>query len=192
MNSEEIIVKIAIIFGSHRREGKNKEIEDMLINLNLSHELDFIRMAETNILGCTSCYECVEKNACVLDDDFETIYKKLIIADIIFVITPVYAIIPSRLTALFERITSLLFATGLMNTENNPLLGKKVAIFSYCSSQICDEKDLKLIFQKFVMTGYKFDTVNYGYINNCPNADEKYNHDICEYIKNIILSLDTV
>ncbi|MCL2774753.1 MAG: flavodoxin family protein [Oscillospiraceae bacterium] len=182
-------MKIAVILGSHRREGKNKEIEDMLIGLNLEHELDFIRMADTHIFGCTTCYECAKTNKCVLDDDFEAIYKKLIAADMIFIITPVYAIIPSRLTALFERLTSLLFASGLLNTENNPLLGKKVAVFSYCSSQICDEKDIKYIFQKFVMTGYSFDAVNYRYINDCPNANEKYNYNICEYIKNVALAL---
>ena len=48
---------------------------------------------------------------------------------------------------------------------------------------------LKYIFQKFVMTGYSFDAVNYEYINNCPNANEKYNYDICEYIKSIAVSL---
>jgi multimeric flavodoxin WrbA len=184
-----IKMKIAVILGSHRRNGKNKEIEDMLISLNLSHELDFIRMADTNIFGCTTCYECAEKKACVLDDDFESIYKKLIATDIIFVITPLYANIPSRLAALFERLTSLLFASGLINNENNPLLGKKVAVFQYCSSQIGDEKELKCIFQKFVMTGYSFDAVNYEYINNCPNANEKYNYDICEYIKDVAVSL---
>ena len=137
----------------------------------------------------TLCYECAEKKSCVLDDDFESIYKKLIAADIIFVITPVYAHIPSRLAALFERLTSLLFSTGLINNENNPLLGKKVAVFSYCSSQICDEREIKYIFQKFVMTGYSFDDVNYEYINNCPNANEKYNYNICEYIKSVAVSL---
>jgi len=182
-------LKIAVIFGSHRREGKNKEIEDMLISLNLPHELTFIRMADTQIFGCTSCYKCAKTNSCALDDDFESIFGKLVMADVIFIITPVYAVIPSRLTALFERLTSLLFSTKLMNTVNNPLLNKKVAIFSYCSSQICDEKDLKLIFQKFVMTGYRFDIVNYEYLNDFSNADEEFNHDICEYIKNVALSL---
>jgi len=182
-------VKITVILGSHRREGKNREIEDMLIDLNLSHELDFVRMADTHIFGCASCYLCAEKNACVLDDDFESIYRRLINADMIFIITPVYAAIPSKLTALFERLTSLLFSTKLMNNENNPLIGKRVAVFNYCSSQICDDREIKLIFQKFVMTGYRFDAVNYEYINNCPNADEKYNHNICEYIKSVTLLL---
>ncbi len=96
-------MKIAVIFGSHRRIGKNKEIEDMLISLPLKHELDIIRMADENISHCSSCYDCTQRNACVVNDDFQSIYSKMISADAIFIISPVYAVIPSKLTALFER-----------------------------------------------------------------------------------------
>ena len=182
-------MKITVVFGSHRRTGKNKEIEDMLTGLPLGHELDFIRMADARINGCDSCFICGEEKACVIKDDFAPILAKLSDADAIFILTPVYAPIPSKLTALFERLTSLLFASQLMNTTQNPLHGKPAAIFSYYSSGIADETGLKVIFQKFLMTGYSFHEVNYKYLNNCPNADEKYDRDICEYVKDVIVAM---
>jgi len=54
-------VKIAIVLASHRRVGKNREIEDMIRGLNLPHSLDFIRLAEVNVGSCTSCYQCADK-----------------------------------------------------------------------------------------------------------------------------------
>ena len=184
-------MKIAVIFGSHRRTGKNKEIEDMLTSLPLGHEIDFIRMADVNIKGCDSCYKCGEDSMCTIKDDFATILAKLSDADAIFIITPVYASIPSKLTALFERLTSLLFTTKLMNTTRNPLYGKQSAVFCYCSSGIVDETGIKVILQKFLMTGYSFHDVNYKFINECPNANEKYDCNICDYVKDVIVSMQT-
>ena len=184
-------MNIIVIFGSHRRTGKNKEIEEMLLSLPLEHDLDIIRMADMNINGCDSCYKCGSENMCIIEDDFASIYGKLSNTDAIFIITPVYAPIPSKLTALFERLTSLLYATQLMNTERNPLHGKQTAIFCYCSSGIVDETDIKILFQKFLMTGYSFNHVNYEYINNCPNAAEKYKHNMCNYVRDVIVSITT-
>ena len=138
-------MKITVIIASQRVSGKNKEIIDCLTRLNLSHELEFIRMAQMNINGCTSCYKCAETNSCVINDDFEYVFKRLKESDAIFIISPVYTVISSKLTALFERLTSLLFATKMMNTDANPFLNKPTAIFSYCSNGICDETQMKVI-----------------------------------------------
>ena len=185
-------MKIAIIFGSHRINGMNSKIEKMIKGLSLNHELDFIHMANSKIEGCISCHYCGKTGKCVLPessaDNFQQIFDRLVVADVIFIITPVYAMIPSRLTALFERLTSVLYDSGVMNTSKNPLLNKKVAIVSYCSNQICDEKELKIIFQKFVMTGYSFTAVNFDYLNNCANPNEIY-ENVIDYVKDIILHI---
>ena len=182
-------MKIAIVFASHRRTGKNKEIEDMITTLSLPHSFDFIRMADININSCTSCYKCADEGKCIIDDDFSQVFRRLISADCIFIISPVYAPIPSRLCALFERLTSLLFSTGIINTSANPLLGKKAAVFSYCSSGITDDSQIKLIMQKFLMVGYSFHEVSFPYINRCVKPNEKFNHDIAAYVKDVLLSL---
>jgi multimeric flavodoxin WrbA len=185
-------LKIAVIFGSHRIGGTNLEIEEMMKTFSGIHEFDFIHLANNKIEGCTSCHQCGKLGKCALppsdNDHFQEIYEKMINAECIFIITPVYAVIPSRLTALFERLTSVLYDTGIMNTDYNPLLNKKVAIFNYCSNKICDDNEIKLIFDKFVMKNYRFDKSTYNYINQCNNPNEKYKN-IIEYVKDILINL---
>ena len=42
-------MKVSIVFGSHKNEGKNKEIETAVKNLDMPHDFDFIRLSEMNI-----------------------------------------------------------------------------------------------------------------------------------------------
>ncbi len=185
-------MKISVIFGSHRFGGTNHEIEKILKKYSDIHEFDFIHLANNKIEGCIDCHECGKFGQCILppskNDHFQEVYEKMIVADAVFIITPVYAVIPSRLTALFERMTSVLYYTGVMNTDNNPLLNKKVAIFNYCYNKICDDKEIKLIFDKFVMKNYRFDRSTYKYMNKCENPNEKYSN-IIEYIQDTIINL---
>lgn len=106
----------------------------------------------------------------------------------IFIISPVYAAIPSRLTALFERLTSVLYDSGVMNTDVNPLLNKNVAIFNYCSCGICDDSSIKIIFDKFVMKNYKFDRSTYSYLNTSKKPQEEY-ADITSYVMSTLKKL---
>lgn len=177
-------MKIAVVFGSHRRGGKNQEIEEMLMKLPVLHKYDFIRMAETYIEPCSVCNGCEKIKRCIKDDNFNNVLDRFIKADVIMIITPVYAPIPSKLAALFEKLLSVSF----LNPEK-PLKGKKTAIVNYCSSKICDETEIKMHFQKYLMDDYGFSKVDYDYINNEANPNEKYSRDVVEYVKNIVLNL---
>jgi multimeric flavodoxin WrbA len=185
-------MNIVIIFGSHRTGGTNGAIEKMLKELHTVHTFDFIHLAEKKVEGCTSCHKCGKTGYCVLppsqNDHFQEIFDKMIASDAVLIIAPVYAGIPSRLTALFERMTSVLYDTGLMNTDNNPLLNKKVGIFSYCTGGVCDGSALKLIFDKFVMKNYRFDVSTYHYLND--HDFNKYSN-IIDYVKDIVVQLET-
>lgn len=177
-------MKIAVVFGSHRSLGKSKEIEEMLIGLPSLHEYDFIRMSEIDIQSCSVCNGCEKIKRCVMNDEFNNILHRLIKAEIIMIITPVYTPIPSRLAALFEKLLSISF----LNTEK-PLKGKKTAIVYYCSTKICDETEIKMLFQKYLMDDYGFVKVDYNYINNESNPNEKYNNNVVEYVKDIVMNL---
>lgn len=184
-------MKIATIFGSQRQGGTHGEIETMLTGLHLGHEFDFIRMAETRIEGCTACQGCVV-GRCVQPateyDSFQNVFDRLIGADIIMVVTPVYAPIPSRLTAVMERLLSISYYSHEMGKLERPLKGKPTAIISYDSGKISDETQLKLIFQRFLMDGYSFTNVDYGYINQVQNPNEKY-PSVIEYVKDVVVQL---
>ena len=185
-------MKILVVFASHRMNGKNKEIEEAMSQQNVFFDLDFVHLANNKIEGCTSCHKCGQTGYCILpesnNDNFQKIFDKMKYADAIFIISPVYASIPSRLSALFERLTSILFNSGLINTDKNPLLNKKTAIFSYCSSGICDESNIKVIFDKFVMKNYRFDYSTYKYLNSMVHPQEHY-HDITDYIMDTLKKL---
>ena len=183
---------ILVIFGSHRLNGTNAEIETAMRSKSDLFAFDFVHMANHQIKGCTSCHRCGQTGRCVLPttehDQFQAIYDKMKIADAIFIISPIYASIPSRLTALFERLTSVLYDTGAMNTDGNPLLNKKTAIFSYGSCGICDDAPLKTIFDKFVMKNYRFDRSTYSYLNASKNPQNEY-ADITDYVMSTLAQL---
>lgn len=185
-------MKILVVFASHRIGGENSKIEQAMRKYENSFEFDFVHLADNRIESCTSCHQCAKAGFCILpqnsNDNFQRIFDKMIDADAIFIISPVYASIPSRLTALFERLTSVLFDTGRINTDNNPLLNKQAAIFSYCSCGICDDSEIKRIFDKFVMKNYRFDCTTYNYLNNEINPKEKF-ADITDYVINTLEKL---
>lgn len=178
-------MKILVIFASHRLGGKNLEIEKAMRKYSDNFDFDFVHLADNKIESCTSCHQCKTVGHCVLpqtdSDKFQMIFDKMKASDAIFIISPVYANIPSRLTALFERLTSVLFDTGLINTDNNPLLNKKAAVFSYCSCGVCDDSSIKLITDKFFMKNYRYDYSTYSYLNSVAAPHKQYD-DIIEYI----------
>ena len=178
-------MKVLVIFGSQRCGGTNAEIEQAMAAKSALFAFDFVHMADHRIEGCASCHRCGATGHCVLtpseSDRFQEIYDKMKAADAIFIISPIYAVVPSRLTALFERLTSVLFDSGAMNTDANPLLGKKAAVFSYCSSGISDDGLLKIICDKFFMKNYRFDESTYAYLNRPPDPREEC-FDITAYV----------
>lgn len=185
-------MKILVIFGSHRIGGTNAKIEKVMRSLSGKFDFDFLHLADHKIEGCTSCHQCGKIGRCVLpeseSDRFQEIFDKMKMSDVIFIISPVYAAIPSRLTALFERLTSVLYDSGVMNTDRNPILNKEVAIFSYCSCGICDDAPIKTIFDKFVMLNYRFDKSTYRYLNTCENPQDEYSN-ITEYVMDTLKQL---
>jgi multimeric flavodoxin WrbA len=175
-------MKIAVVFGSHRMGGKTKIIKDMLQNLASEHEYDFISMSDVDIKPLTVNNDdttCLDAG-----DDFYNVLDRLVNADINMIICPAYCPYPSKFTALMEKLLAVSY-----KNENKPLKGKRTAVFYYASTKILDEKPLKLLYQKYLMDDYSFFDISYDYINNEPTPNEKYNNDIVEYIKDMVIYL---
>jgi multimeric flavodoxin WrbA len=184
-------MRIAIVFGSQRKDGTNNVIEERLRRLDSCCEYDFIRMAELKIEGCTACANCSGTGQCIIDssdDDFENVLTRLIKADVILIVTPIYSPYPSRLTALMERLLSISYFPYEYDKRKRPLLGKATGIICYGSSKIEDEKQLKLLFQKYLMDSYSFTEISYKYINDIEKPNEKYS-DVVEYVEDVITNL---
>ncbi|MFC1490595.1 flavodoxin family protein [Candidatus Latescibacterota bacterium] len=85
-------MKILAISGSPRK-GKNT---DTLLNVALDVltekgiETEFISLAGKKILGCNACMGCAKENRCIIDDDFDPIYRAMINSDGFIIGSPVY------------------------------------------------------------------------------------------------------
>jgi len=170
-------MKISIVFGSNRLEGKNKEIENAIKNLDTRHIFDFIRLAEMSI---SPTFSPLFEN-----DMFDNILSRMVSADVLMIIIPAYCPYPAKFVALMERLLDVSYLN-----PNKPLLGKKTAIVYYCSTKICDERPLKTLFQKYLMNDYRFDMPNYeNYINNEVDPNEKYDSDVTKYVLDILKNL---
>jgi multimeric flavodoxin WrbA len=181
-------MNVLVILGSQRTNGKSSEIEN-IIKKNENHDIEIIKMSEIKVEGCIACEKCGSIGKCILpetkNDNFEYVFMKMKKADAILLITPIYSPYPSRLTALMERLLSISFFGNMIGKYERPLKNKKVGIICYGSTKIEDDKQLKLLFQKYLMDNYSFTEVNYRYINNEINPNEKYK-SVCDYVEDVI------
>ena len=185
-------MRIAIVLGSQRNNGTCSEIESSITNMNLQLEYDFIRMSDSPVSGCIACEKCSKTGKCILpeneSDHFEKILNRLVISDVILIITPIYSPYPSRLIALMERLLSISYFPNVYNKRKRPLKNKPTGIICYGSSKIEDERQLKLLFQKFLMDEYSFYDVLYKYLNNEIDPNSKYSN-VIEYVKDVIIRI---
>lgn len=67
-------------------------------------EVELINLRDKNIAQCEGCYKCIENKKCVVADDFQVVFKKMLKTDGLIVGSPVYnGSITPRLKALLDR-----------------------------------------------------------------------------------------
>ena len=82
--------KVIGIFGSPRQNGNS----DILLNSAIRGietngvDIERIIVRDLKIAPCNSCGGCWEKGVCVIDDDMQKIYSRLVDADGIIVASP--------------------------------------------------------------------------------------------------------
>ena len=85
-------MKILGIIGSPRKNS-NTEIlvnEAMAAAREIGAEIEIIDITQKDINPCNACALCLDTGECVISDDMQPIYAKLLEADGIFIGTPVY------------------------------------------------------------------------------------------------------
>lgn len=176
-------MKITVLFASHSTGGKHEEIRQMLLSLSLKHEYDFIEMSSIDIKPCLQCAECKDADKCD-KDNFPEVLNRLVNTDFNLIVVPVYTPYPSKFVALMEKLLGVSYLK-----KDKPLRNKETAIVYYCSTKICDETPIKILWQKYLMDKYSFDIPNYNFINNERNPNEKYDGNITEYVKDIVTNM---
>ncbi|MFZ5985986.1 MAG: flavodoxin family protein [Bacillota bacterium] len=137
-------MKILGINGSQRKDGSSYQLlqsafkgvkeEDEFI------EIETLQLADFEIKPCKACYSgvqevkyysCAERpHECIIkDDDFDKVFQKMVEADGIIACIPLYTPIPSKFTALIERLMMIVYSSSEVDKDFVwPLSGKPFSI----------------------------------------------------------------
>lgn len=85
-------MKIVILEGSPNKKGSSNLLADCFRQgaEEAGHSVEVIHTAHANIHPCTGCVRCGYEGPCVQKDDVETIRKKILAADMLVLVTPLY------------------------------------------------------------------------------------------------------
>ncbi len=115
-------MKVVAFNGSPRKNGNTTQaIEIVFKELKKEGiETELIQLADKEIKECNACFDCDGKNECVLNDDLNDLYAKMLAADGIILGSPTYfANVSSKMKALIDR-------AGIIAKGNNDALKRKV------------------------------------------------------------------
>ena len=107
-------MKIIGISGSPRVDG-NTEIlvKEALEGARLKGaEIEFVALSGKQINGCLACATCGKDGKCIIDDDMQAVYPRLMAADGVIIGTPIYYGMMASQTKAFIDRTSLLSKMG--------------------------------------------------------------------------------
>ena len=104
------MVKVLGIAGSPRREGNTELLlREFLRGAGTSGlETELIILSEVDISPCTSCDLCQEDGKCVIADDMQLMYQKLLEARYIVFASPIYfSGVSAQLKSFIDRCQAL-------------------------------------------------------------------------------------
>lgn len=122
-------VKILALCGSPRKKGNSTLLANHIIAGAESEgaTVESVYLNGQNIKPCQGCYACQEEGSkgCIIDDDMQDLYSKIIKADALIIASPVYWFTMSAQTKIFmDRCMALYNETP----EKGPLYSKNIAI----------------------------------------------------------------
>ena len=134
-------MKILAINGSMRKKANtNKLIEIALASakeVEPALETKVLQVADLKIDPCRSCYEVCSKVPYVCankTDDFQGVFDEMKNADGIIIGSPVYYMIPSRLTAIIERFSCLVYFNEVRGFKGpEPFENKPCGLIAVCA-----------------------------------------------------------
>jgi multimeric flavodoxin WrbA len=156
-------MRVLGIFGSPRRGG-NTEIllEEALKGAEKEGaETERLRLADFNFMPCIECLACYEEGQCVVLDDMQRIYPKLLEADIIILASPIFFYgITAWAKAMVDRCQALWSRKYILKEASLGKEGKKRKGFFISVGGTKGQK----VFEGAILTAkYFFDVLNAEY-----------------------------
>jgi len=103
-------MKVLGIYGSPRKGGNTDILLDEALKgaASVGSEISVIRCCDLKIEGCLECGGCDATGKCIVDDDMQTVYPKLLESQIIILSSPIFFYgITSQAKALIDRCQAL-------------------------------------------------------------------------------------
>ena len=144
-------MRVVVVVGSHRRNGVAEHLANVftgfLARENPALQAETILLAEVRIEPCRACRECAKGKTCkITRDDFRKVLDRLSGADAMVLITPRYSPVPSKVSALLERLTSLsYFPTEEDPGYCRPLRGKPWGLLAFDSQGTMDAELVQML-----------------------------------------------
>ena len=119
--------KVLVLLGSPRKKGNSNTLAERVIKgaETAGATVERVYLHGQNISPCNACYACRKEDAkgCVIDDNMQPIYKKLVDSYAWVIASPVYWFTMSAQTKLF-----LDRCFALLGYKKNVFKGKRIAI----------------------------------------------------------------
>jgi multimeric flavodoxin WrbA len=125
-------MKILGIMGSPRLGGNTDLLVDAALNgaRGEGAEVEKIVVDRLNISPCREHYVCLKDGKCVIRDDMDALYPKLLVADAVLVASPMFFYgITAQLKAVIDRCQAL-WARKHVLKQNWPSAGRKGAFIA--------------------------------------------------------------
>jgi multimeric flavodoxin WrbA len=113
MTKKKVVKKVLVLLGSPRKKGNSAVLAGMIAKgaKAVGARVETLFIHGMKIAPCKSCYACQKPNSkgCAIKDDMQSVYKKLIEADVWVIASPVYWFTMSAQTKLWmDRCFALL------------------------------------------------------------------------------------
>jgi multimeric flavodoxin WrbA len=156
-------LKVVGLFGSPRRGGNT----DLLLEETLKGaeteraEVERLYISNFHIIPCRECLNCYEKRECIILDDMQKIYPKLLEADVIILASPIFFYgVTAWTKALIDRCQALWSRKYVLKDPSLGKEGKKRKGFFISVGATKGQK----VFEGAILTAkYFFDVLNAEY-----------------------------
>ena len=156
--------KVLGIFGSPRKGGNTERLlEETLKGAEKEGaDVERLHIVRFHITPCTECLQCLEKGECVIQDDMQKIYPKLLESDIIILASPIFFYgITAWAKALVDRSQALWARKYILK---DPSLGKEGKRRKGFLISVGGTKGQKVFDGAILTAKYFFDVLNAEYV----------------------------
>ena len=158
------MLKVLGIFGSPRRGGNTDILlEEALKGAEMEGaEVERLHLTDFNIIPCRECLQCSNDGKCIILDDMQKVYPKLLEADIIILASPVFFYgVTAWAKALIDRCQALWSRKYILKDESLGKEGKRRKGFLISVGGTKGQR----VFEGAILTAkYFFDVLNSEYV----------------------------